>query len=42
MRFTSFARVTAGLILTTSLATAQAAKTFTGTGSDAVCGRRIR
>ena len=39
MRFTSFALVTAGLMLTTSLAIAQAAKTLTGTVSDAMCGK---
>jgi hypothetical protein len=39
MRFNSLAFVTAGLMLTTSLAIAQGAKTITGTVSDAMCGK---
>ena len=39
MRVTSFALVTAGLMLTTSVSIAQAAKTLTGTVSDAMCGK---
>jgi hypothetical protein len=39
MRFNSFALVTAGLLLTTSLAIAQADQTLTGIVSDAMCGK---
>ena len=39
MRFNSLAIVAAGLMLTTSLAIAQAAETLTGTVSDAMCGK---
>jgi len=39
MRSNSLAFVTAGLMLTTSLAIAQGAKTLTGTVSDAMCGK---
>ena len=39
MRSNSVAFVTAGLMLTTSLAIAQGAKTLTGTVSDAMCGK---
>ena len=39
MRFNSLVFVTAGFMLTTSLAIAQAAKTLTGTVSDAMCGK---
>ncbi len=39
MRFNSLAFVTSGLILTASLAVAQATKTLTGTVSDAMCGK---
>ena len=39
MRFKSLAFVTSGLMLTTSLAIAQGAKTLTGTVSDAMCGK---
>ena len=38
MRFNSLAFVTSGLILTASLAVAQATKSLTGTVSDAMCG----
>ena len=40
MRFISFALVTAGLVLTASLAFAQATETLTGTVSDAMCGKK--
>jgi hypothetical protein len=39
VRFNSFALVTAGLILATSFAIAQAATTLTGTVSDVMCGK---
>lgn len=39
MRFNSLAFVTSGLILTASLAVAQATKSLTGTVSDAMCGK---
>ncbi len=39
MRFNSLAFVTSGLILTASLAIAQATKSLTGTVSDAMCGK---
>jgi hypothetical protein len=39
MRFNSVAFVTCGLMLTTSLAIAQGAKTLTGTVTDAMCGK---
>ena len=39
MRFNSPAFVTSGLILTASLAVAQATKSLTGTVSDAMCGK---
>lgn len=38
MRFNSLALVTAGLLLTTPFAVAQATRTLTGTVSDAMCG----
>ena len=38
MRFSSLALVMSGLILTSSLAVAQATKSLTGTVSDAMCG----
>jgi hypothetical protein len=40
MRFNSLALVTAGLMLTTSFAVAQATKTLAGTVSDAMCGKK--
>lgn len=40
MRFNSLAFVTAGLILTASLAVAQADQTLTGTITDAMCGKK--
>lgn len=39
MQFNALAFATAGLMLTTSLAIAQAAQTLTGTVSDAMCGK---
>ena len=39
MRFNSLAFVTSGLILTASLAVAQATKSLTGTVSDSMCGK---
>jgi hypothetical protein len=39
MRFNAMAFATVGLMLTTSLAIAQAAQTLTGTVSDAMCGK---
>jgi hypothetical protein len=39
MRFNGMAFATAGLMLTTTLALAQAAQTLTGTVSDAMCGK---
>ena len=39
MRFSSLAFVASGLILTASLAVAQAAKSLTGTVSDSMCGK---
>ena len=39
MRFSSLAVVTSGLILTASLAMAQATKSLTGTVSDSMCGK---
>ena len=39
MRFNSLAFVASGLILTGSLAVAQATKSLTGTVSDAMCGK---
>ena len=39
MRFNSLALVTSGLILTASLAVAQASKSLTGTVSDSMCGK---
>lgn len=40
MRFNSLAFVTAGLMLTASLAVAQADQTLTGTVTDAMCGKK--
>jgi hypothetical protein len=40
MRWKSMMTATAALILTTSLAFAQANQTFTGTVSDAMCGKK--
>jgi hypothetical protein len=40
MRFNTTAFATAGLILTTSLAIAQATQTLTGTVSDSMCGKK--
>jgi hypothetical protein len=40
MRFNVIAFATAGLILTTSLAIAQATETLTGTVSDTMCGKK--
>jgi hypothetical protein len=40
MRFNTTAFATAGLMLTTSLAIAQATQTLTGTVSDAMCGKK--
>ena len=39
MRFNSLAFVTSGLILSASLAVAQATKSLTGTVSDSMCGK---
>ena len=39
MRFSSLAVVASGLILTASLAVAQATKSLTGTVSDSMCGK---
>jgi hypothetical protein len=40
MRFKVIALPTAGLILATSMAVAQATETLTGTVSDAMCGKK--